>query len=81
MIIILAPGIAISVTMRRVKMEIILTIVLGMAIGLGSVFLLSIMGYIMIKYLRIIFDRIDDYFIQRELEQEEQEINEFKKNL
>ena len=81
MIIILAPGIAISVTMRRVKMEIILTIVLGMAIGLGSVFLLSIMGYIMFKYLRIIFDRIDDYFIQRELEQEEQEINEFKKNI
>lgn len=77
----LAPGIAISVTMRRVKMEIILTIVLGMAIGLGSVFLLSIMGYIMFKYLRIIFDRIDDYFIQRELEQEEQEINDFKRNL
>lgn len=62
-------------------MEIILTILLGMTIGLGSVFLLSIMGYIMIKYLRIIFDRIDDYFIQRELEQEEQEINEFKKKL
>lgn len=62
-------------------MEIILTILLGMAIGLGSVFLLSIMGYIMIKYLRIIFDRIDDYFIQRELEQEEQEINDFKRNL
>ena len=62
-------------------MEIILTIVLGMAIGLVSVFLLSIMGYIMLKYLRIIFDRIDDYFIQRELEQEEQEINEFKKNI
>lgn len=62
-------------------MEIILTILLGMAIGLGSVFLLSIMGYIMFKYLRIIFDRIDDYFIQKELEQEEQEINEFKKNL
>lgn len=62
-------------------MEIILTIVLGMAIGLVSVFLLSIMGYIMFKYLRIIFDRIDDYFIQRELEQEEQEINEFKKKL
>lgn len=62
-------------------MKIIMTIVLGMAIGLGSVFLLSIMGYIMIKYLRIIFDRIDDYFIQRELEQEEQEINEFKKNI
>ena len=78
---ILAPGIVISVTMRRVKMEIILTIVFGMAIGLGSVFLLSIMGYIMIKYLRIIFDRIDDYFIQRELEQEEQEINDFKRNL
>lgn len=77
----LAPGIAISVTMRRVKMEIILTIVLGMAIGLGSVFLLSIMGYIMIKYLRIIFDRIDEYFIQRELEQEEQEINDFKRKL
>ena len=62
-------------------MEIILTIVLGMAIGLGSVFLLSIMGYIMFKYLRIIFDRIDDYFIQKELEQEEQEINDFKRNL
>lgn len=62
-------------------MEIILTIILGMAIGLGSAFLLSIMGYIMFKYLRIIFDRIDDYFIQRELEQEEQEINDFKRNL
>ncbi len=62
-------------------MKIILTIVLGMAIGIVSVFLLSILGYIMIKYLRIIFDRIDDYFIQRELEQEEQEINEFKKNI
>lgn len=59
----------------------ILMIILGMAIGIVSVFLLSIMGYIMIKYLRIIFDRIDDYFIQRELEQEEQEINEFKRNL
>ena len=77
----LAPGIAISVTMRRVKMEIILTIVLGMAIGLGSVFLLSIMGYIMFKYLRIIFDRIDEYFVQKELEQEEKEIYEFKKNI
>ena len=62
-------------------MEIILTIILGMAIGLGSVFLLSIMGYIMFKYLRIIFDRIDDYFIQREIEQEEKEIYEFKKNI
>lgn len=59
----------------------IILILLGMAIGLVSVFLLSIMGYIMIKYLRIIFDRIDDYFIQRELEQEEQEINDFKRNL
>lgn len=59
----------------------IILIILGMAIGLVSVFLLSIMGYIMIKYLRIIFDRIDNYFIQRELEQEEQEINEFKKNI
>lgn len=76
----LAPGIVIYAR-RITKMEIILTIVLGMAIGLGSVFLLSIMGYIMIKYLRIIFDRIDDYFIQRELEQEEQEINEFKRKL
>ena len=66
---------------RITKMKIILTIILGMAIGLVSVFLLSIMGYIMIKYLRIIFDRIDNYFIQRELEQEEQEINEFKKNI
>ena len=75
----LAPAIVIIV--RRAMMEIILTIVFGMAIGIGSVFLLSIMGYIMIKYLRIIFDRIDDYFIQRELEQEEQEINEFKKKL
>ena len=62
-------------------MEIILMILLGMAIGLGSVFLLSIMGYIMFKYLRIIFDRIDDYFIQREIEQEEKEIYEFKKNI
>ena len=76
----LAPGIVIYAR-RITKMKIILTIVLGMAIGLGSVFLLSIMGYIMIKYLRIIFDRIDNYFIQRELEQEEQEINEFKKKL
>ena len=75
----LAPGIVIYAR-RITKMKIIL-IILGMAIGLVSVFLLSIMGYIMIKYLRIIFDRIDDYFIQRELEQEEQEINEFKKNL
>ena len=62
-------------------MKIILTIILGMAIGLVSVFLLSIMGYIMIKYLRIIFDRIDEYFMQKELEQEEKEINEFKKNI
>lgn len=76
----LAPGIVIYAR-RITKMEIIIMILLGMAIGLGSVFLLSIMGYIMIKYLRIIFDRIDDYFIQRELEQEEQEINDFKRNL
>lgn len=59
----------------------ILMIILGMAIGIVSVFLLSILGYIMFKYLRIIFDRIDDYFIQREIEQEEKEINEFKKNI
>lgn len=76
----LAPGIVIYAR-RITKMKIIIMILLGMAIGLGSVFLLSIMGYIMIKYLRIIFDRIDDYFIQRELEQEEQEINDFKRNL
>ena len=76
----LAPGIVIYAR-RITKMKIILTIILGMAIGLGSVFLLSIMGYIMIKHLRFIFDRIDDYFIQRELEQEEQEINDFKRNL
>ena len=75
----LAPGIVIYA--RRITKMKILMIVLGMAIGLGSVFLLSIMGYIMIKYLRFIFDRIDDYFIQRELEQEEQEINDFKRNL
>ena len=75
----LAPGIVIYA--RRITKMKILMIILGMAIGLVSVFLLSIMGYIMIKYLRIIFDRIDEYFIQRELEQEEQEINEFKKKL
>ena len=75
----LAPGIVIYA--RRITKMKILMIVLGMAIGIGSVFLLSIMGYIMIKYLRIIFDRIDDYFIQRELEQEEQEINDFKRKL
>lgn len=75
----LAPGIVIYA--RRITKMKILMILLGMAIGIVSVFLLSIMGYIMIKYLRIIFDRIDDYFIQRELEQEEQEINEFKKNI
>lgn len=75
----LAPGIVIYA--RRITKMKILTIILGMAIGIVSVFLLSIMGYIMIKYLKIIFDRIDDYFIQRELEQEEQEIYEFKKNI
>ena len=75
----LVPGIVIYA--RRITKMKILMIILGMAIGIGSVFLLSIMGYIMIKYLRIIFDRIDDYFIQKELEQEEQEINEFKKNI
>jgi hypothetical protein len=66
---------------RITMMEMILTILFGMAIGLGSVFLLSIMGYLMIKYLRIIFDRIDDYFIQREMEKEEKEIDKFKRNL
>ena len=75
----LAPAIVIYA--RRITKMKILMIILGMAIGLGSVFLLSIMGYIMFKYLRIIFDRIDEYFIQRELEQEEQEINDFKKNI
>ena len=75
----LAPGIVIYA--RRITKMKIQMIVLGMAIGIGSVFLLSIMGYIMIKYLRIIFDRIDDYFIQRELEQEEQEIYDFKRKL
>ena len=75
----LAPGIVIYA--RRITKMKILMIILGMAIGIGSVFLLSIMGYIMIKYLRIIFDRIDEYFMQKELEQEEKEINEFKKNI
>ena len=71
-----APGIVIYAR-RITKMKMILWIV----ISIVSIYLLSIMGYIMIKYLRIIFDRIDDYFIQRELEQEEQEINDFKRNL
>ena len=75
----LAPGIVIYA--RRITKMKILMIVLGMAIGLGSVFLLSIMGYIMFKYLRIIFDRIDNYFMQKEIEQEQQEIYEFKKNI
>ena len=75
----LAPGIVIYA--RRITKMKILMIVLGMAIGIGSVFLLSIMGYIMIKYLRIIFDRIDNYFMQKEIEQEQQEIYEFKKNI
>ena len=75
----LAPGIVIYA--RRITKMKMLTIILGMAIGIVSVFLLSIMGYIMIKYLRIIFDRIDNYFIQKELEQEEKEIYEFKKNI
>mgnify|MGYP007022354904 CR=1 FL=1 len=75
----LAPGIVIYA--RRITKMKILMIILGMAIGLGSAFLLSIMGYIMFKYLRIIFDRIDNYFMQKELEQEEQEINDFKRNL
>ena len=75
----LAPGIVIYA--RRITKMKILMIVLGMAIGIGSVFLLSIMGYIMFKYLRIIFDRIDNYFMQKEIEQEQQEIYEFKKNI
>lgn len=75
----LAPGIVIYA--RRITKMKILMIILGMAIGLVSVFLLSIMGYIMFKYLRIIFDRIDNYFMQKEIEQEQKEINEFKKNI
>lgn len=75
----LAPGIVIYA--RRITKMKILLILLGMAIGIVSVFLLSIMGYIMFKYLRIIFDRIDDYFIQREIEQEQEEIYKFKKNI
>ena len=75
----LAPGIVIYA--RRITKMKMLTIILGMAIGIVSVFLLSIMGYIMIKYLRIIFDRIDNYFMQKELEQEQKEIYEFKKNI
>ena len=76
----LAPGIVIYAR-RITKMKIILTIILGMAIGLGSVFLLSIMGYIMIKYLGVIFRRIDYYFDQREIEKEQKEINDFKRKL
>ena len=75
----LAPVIVIYA--RRITKMKILTIILGMAIGLVSVFLLSISGYIMINYLRIIFDRIDNYFVQKELEQEQKEIYEFKKNI
>ena len=75
----LAPVIVIYA--RRITKMKILTIILGMAIGIVSVFLLSIMGYIMIKYLRIIFDRIDNYFMQKELEQEQKEIYEFKRKI
>ena len=75
----LAPGIVIYA--RRITKMKILMIVLGMAIGIGSVFLLSIMGYIMLKYLEIIFRRIDEYFIDRELTHEQEEIYKFKKNL
>ena len=75
----LAPGIVIYAR-RITKMKIIL-IILGMAIGLVSVFLLSIMGYIMIKYLGVIFRRIDYYFDQREIEKEQKEIYDFKRKL
>ena len=76
----LAPGIVIYAR-RITKMKIILTIVLGMVIGLVSVFLLSIMGHIMIKYLGVIFRRIDYYFDQREIEKEQKEIYDFKRKL
>ena len=58
-------------------MKTILIILLGIALG----FLLLIMGYIMLKYLEIIFRRIDEYFIDRELRREQEEIYKFKKNL
>lgn len=52
-------------------------ILIGIVLG----FLLLIMGYIMIKYLGVIFRRIDYYFIMREIEKEQKEIHDFKRKL
>ena len=72
----LAPGIVIYAR-RITKMKMILWIV----ISIVSIYLLSIMGYIMIKYLGVIFRRIDYYFDQREIEKEQKEIYDFKRQL
>ena len=72
----LAPGIVIYAR-RITKMKMILWIV----ISIVSIYLLSIMGYIMIKYLGVIFRRIDYYFDQREIEKEQKEIYDFKRKL
>lgn len=58
-------------------MKTILLVLLVIALG----FLLLILGYIMLKYLGIIYDRIDEYFDMRERAREQEEIYKFKKNL
>lgn len=59
----------------------ILLILLGIAVGLLIIFIGYVGLYILMHYLDILEDRVDEYFRERQAEKEREEIERFKKNL
>lgn len=59
----------------------VVLIILGAVFGIVLLFILAVIGHIFWGYYRIVCDRIDEYFYQREIEKEQKEIYEFKKKL
>lgn len=59
----------------------ILLILLGIAVGLLIIFIGYVGLYILMHYLDILEDRIDEYFRERQAEKEREEIERFKKNI
>lgn len=59
----------------------ILLILLGIVVGLLIIFIGYVGLYILMHYLDILEDRIDEYFRERRAEKEREEIERFKKNI
>lgn len=59
----------------------IVTILLIIAGIILSIYILSIMGYLMVRHIATIFEKIDMYYDLKDMSKEQEEIYKFKKNL